>query len=236
MLEAAARAVDAESKGAEGAAQGSAWRPHLGLGPADGHALLLPVSRVHTFGDLEVLATLDVQEVTTGAEGADAHRLEGAAGDVPAALVLVLGGALLGGIVDKQAAAAVVAVSAGVVAAAQLRLVLWVVEGNVELVEAVGKLTALRVLAETRSRVAGAQLGLVPGGADPRHAGSGGVHQREQSVGQGDATAATRLCTRQQVVHHLLVLARRQERVVNTRLKERERERTVSFLGQLIIF
>lgn len=176
MLEAAARAVDAEAKGAEGAAQGSAWRPRLGLGSADGHALLLPVSRVHTFGDLEVLAALDVQEVTTGAEGANAHRLEGAAGDVPAALVLVLGGTLLGGIVDKQAAAAVVAVTAGVVAPTQLRLVLWVVEGNVELVEAVGKLAALCVLAETRSRVAGAQLGLVAGGADPRHAGSGGVH------------------------------------------------------------
>lgn len=103
----------------------------------------------------------------------------------------MLGGTLLGGIVDKQAAAAVVAVSAGVVAPTQLGLVLGVVEGHVELVEAVGKLTALCILAQTGSRIAGTQLGLVAGGADPRHTGSGGVHEREQGVGQGDAATNT---------------------------------------------
>lgn len=119
---------------------------------------------------------LDVKEVAAGAKGADAHGLEGAAGDVPAAVRLVVGGPLLAGVVDKQAAAAVVALSASVVAPTQLRLVLGVVEGNVELVKPVGKLAALGVLAQARHRVAGAQLGLVAGGADPRHAGSGGVH------------------------------------------------------------
>lgn len=190
MLEAAPGAIDAEPKGLEGAAQGSTWGPCLGLGSADGgRALLLLVLRVRTFRGSEVVG-LDVQEVAACAEGADTHGLEGAAGDVPAAVRLVVGGPLLAWVVDKQAAAAVVAVSANVVAPTQLSLVLGVVEGNVELVEPVGKLAALGVLAQARRRVGGAQLSLVPGGADPRHAGSGGIHYREQGVGQGDTSTA----------------------------------------------
>lgn len=175
MLEAASGAVDAEPKGLEGAAQGSTWRPRLGLGPANDATLFLPVLRVHTFGGSEMVG-LDVQEVAAGAEGADTHGLEGAAGDVPAAVRLVVSGPLLAWVVDKQTAAAVVAVSTSVVAPTQLSLVLGVVEGNMELVEPMGELAALGILAQAGCRVAGAQLGLVAGGAHPRHAGTGGVH------------------------------------------------------------
>lgn len=214
MLESAPGAINAEPKGLEGPAKGSTWRPRLGLGPADGSAFLLPVLRVCTFGGLKVVS-LDVHEVAAGAEGADTHGLESAAGDIPAAVWLVVVGPLLAGAVDEQAAAAIVAVAASVVAPTQLCLVLGVVEGNVELVEPVGELAALGILAQTQRRVAGAQLGLVAGGADPRHAGNGGVYQREQRVGQGDtAAAALRLRACQQVVHHLLILARRQEGLV----------------------
>lgn len=149
MLEAAPGAVDAEPKGLEGAAQGSAWRPRLGFGSANSGALLLPVLRIGTLGGSKVVG-LNVQEVAAGAEGADAHGLEGAAGDVPAAVRLIVGGPLLAWVVDKQAAASVVALSAGVVASTELRLVLWVVEGNMELVEPVGELTALSIFAQTR--------------------------------------------------------------------------------------
>lgn len=71
-----------------------------------------------------------MQEVAAGAKGTDSEGPEGATGDVPAA---AKGRALLCGIVDKQAAAAVVAVTRHVEATAQLSLVLWVAEGNVKL-------------------------------------------------------------------------------------------------------
>ena len=87
-----------------------------------------------------------MQEVTTVAEGTNPKGAECAAGEIPPAAE---SRALLGGIVDEQAAAAVVAVASGVVAATQLSLVLGVAEGNMKLMEAVGELTALSILAET---------------------------------------------------------------------------------------
>lgn len=130
-----------------------------------------------------------MQKVTACAKGTDPKGAEGATGDIPAA---VLGGALLSGVVDEQAAAAVVAGAGCVIASTQLRLVLWVAEGNMELMEAVGKLAALRILAETSSRVAGTQLCLVTGGADPGDEGrGGGLHQGEQGLSQGDSSTVT---------------------------------------------
>lgn len=103
-----------------------------------------------------------MQEVAAVAKGTDSEGPEGAAWEVPPA---AQGRALLGGVVDKQAAAAIVTVAGGVVAAAQFSLVLGVTEGDMELMEAMGKLAALCVLAETCCRVGGAQLRLVAGGA-----------------------------------------------------------------------
>ncbi|TNN47486.1 hypothetical protein EYF80_042308 [Liparis tanakae] len=120
------------------------------------------------------------------------------------------GGPLLGAAVHEQAAAAVEAVARRVEAAAQLRLVLGVAAGNVELVEAVGELAALGILAETGGGVAGAQLRLVAGGADAVDEGrGGGLHEGEQGLGQGESRTAevpVRVVTGQQVVHQLLVL------------------------------
>lgn len=160
-----------------------------------------------------------MQEVTTGAKGTNAKGAEGTTGDSPAG---VLGRALLSGVVDEQAAAAIVAVAGCVVAPTQLRLVLWVVEGNMELMKAVGELAALSILAETSSRVAGTELCLVTGGADPRDEGrGGGLYQGEQGLSQGDSTTvAIRLLTGQQVVHHLLILVRRQEQIILACLKK----------------
>lgn len=87
-----------------------------------------------------------MQEVTAGSKGTNPEGTEGAAWDVPATTEV---GALLCGTVDKQATVAIVAVATCVVAATQLRLVLWMVGGNMEFVEAVGKLAALGILAET---------------------------------------------------------------------------------------
>lgn len=183
VLEAAARAVQAETEGAEGAAQSSTWLPLLGLwlGAGNRQSLLLDVRRLQTAADV---STLDMQEVTAGAKGTDAKGAEGATRDIPAA---AQSGALLSGAVDEQAAAAVVAVTGCVEAATQLGLVLWVAEGNVELMEAVGELAALGVVAETGGRVAGAELRLVAGGADPGdERGGGGLYQGEQGLSQGE--------------------------------------------------
>ena len=126
-----------------------------------------------------------MQEVTASAKGTNAKGAEGATGNSPTA---ALGGALLCGVVDKEAAAAVVTVAGCVVAATQLRLILWVAEGNMELVEAMGELAALGILAETRSRVAGTELRLVASGADPGDEGrGGGLYQGEEGLSQGDS-------------------------------------------------
>lgn len=229
MLEAAARSVQAEPEGAEGAAQSSPRLPLLGLGVELGAgdrwcwrwrwSLLHDVRRLQTTADISALY---MQEVTAGSKGTDTKGAEGAAGDVPA---VAQGGPLLGGAVDEQAAVAVVTVAGGVEAAAQLSLVLWVAEGHVELVEAVGELAALGVLAEAVGRVAGAELRLVAGGAHPGDEGrGGGVHQGEQGLSQGEAfytRVSIRILAGQQVVHHLLVLVGRQEQGVTTGLQER---------------
>ncbi len=89
-----------------------------------------------------------MQEVTAGAKGTDSKGPESATGDIPAA---ALGRALLSGVVDKQAATAIVAVAGCMIAATQLCLVLWVAKGNMELMETVGKLAAFSILAETSS-------------------------------------------------------------------------------------
>lgn len=225
MLEATARAVQTEPEGAEGAAQSSSGPPLLGLGLGGvtdrrRGLLLANVRRPKTFVGVN---TLDVQEVAARAEGADAERAVGAAGDVPAA---ALGGTLLGGVVDEQAAAAVVAVASRVVAATQLGLVFGVAEGHVELVEAVGELAALGVLAEAGGRVAGAELRLVAGGADAGDEWRGGrLYQGKEGLGQGEAaifptTISIQPFSGQQVVHQLLVLAGRQEQVVTTGLRK----------------
>lgn len=224
VLEATACAVQAEAKGAEGATQSSTWLPllglWLGLGAGNRRSLLLAnVKRLQITADI---SDLDVQEVTAGAKGTNAKGAEGATGDIPAP---AQGGSLLSGVVYEQAAAAVVAVASRVVAAAQLRLVLWVAEGNMELMQAVGKLAALGVLAETSSRVAGAKLRLVAGGADPGDEGrGGGLYQGKQGLSQRESNTTSvsiGLLTGQQVVHQLLILAGRQEQVVTTGLKNK---------------
>lgn len=55
-----------------------------------------------------------------------------------------------------------------------------------------GELAALGVLAEASSRVGGAELSLVAGGADPGDEGrGGGVCQGEQGVCQGESFTIT---------------------------------------------
>jgi len=160
VLEAAAHTVQAEPKGAEGAAECAALLPLPGLRLdhgtrmiCAGRLLRLLTADTATATDWRIRSTttttsrlVDVQEVAAGAEGTHPEGAEGAAGDVLAAPTA--GGPLLGGTVDEQTAGAIVAVACGVVAAAQLGLVLGVAVGNVQLVEAVGKLAALGVLAE----------------------------------------------------------------------------------------
>lgn len=127
-----------------------------------------------------------MQKVTAGAKGTNAKGTEGATRDVPPSAEC---GALLCGTVNEQTAAAIVAVASSMVAAAQLSLVLGVAEGNMELVESVGKLAALSILAEAGGGVAGAELCLVASGADPGYEGrGGGVRQREQGFGEGKFT------------------------------------------------
>lgn len=142
-------------------------------------SLLTNVRRLHTAADI---ATLNMQEVTASAKRTNTKGAKGATGDVPAA---PLGGALFSGTVDEQTPAAIVTVATCVIAATQLCLVLRVAEGNMELLEAVGKLAALSILAETSGRVAGAELRLVAGGADPGDEGwGGGLYQGKQRLSQ----------------------------------------------------
>lgn len=112
-----------------------------------------------------------MHEVTARAKRTNTKGAEGATGDVPAA---PLRRALFSGTVDEQAPAAIVTIAACVIAATQLGLVLRVAEGNVELMEAVSELAAFSILAETSGRVAGAELRLVAGRADPGDEGRGG--------------------------------------------------------------
>lgn len=223
MLEATACAIQTETEGAEGTTQSSSRLPplvlQLKLGAQIRWGLLPNVRRLQTTADI---STLNMQEVTASAEGANAKGAEIAAGNVPAT---VQGGALLGpllgGAVDEQAAAAVVAVAGGVVGTTQLRLILWVTEGNVEFVKAMGKLAAFCILAEASSGVAGAEFSLVAGGADPGDQGrTGGLYQGKEGLGQGKAftTISIQFLTGQQVVHQLLILAGRQEQVITTGL------------------
>lgn len=120
--------------------------------------------------------------------------------------------ALLGRAVDEQAAAAVVTVASGVVASAQLRFVFGVVEGDVQLVEAVCKLAALAILAEASGGVAGAELRLVTSGTHPGEqrwrGGGGGFHLGKEGLCQGDSCTITlTVLIGQQGIHHLFVLA-----------------------------
>lgn len=217
VLEATACSVQAEPERAEGAAQSPPRPPLLLLGlnfgaPRRSDLLLLGV-----IGRLQIAAdasSLDVQEVAAGAEGTNSKSAKGATGDV---LPAAEGGALLSRAVDEQAAVAVVTVAAGVVTAAQLRLVLGVAERNVELLEAVSELTALGVLAERGGGVGGAELRLIAGGADPGDGGGGGggLNQGVQSLRQrSSASTSSRRLAGQQVVHQLFVLVGRQEEVV----------------------
>lgn len=183
VLEATACAIQAEAKGAEGAAQCSTRLPLFGvwlvLGAVTGLSLFTNIRRVDTAANF---ATLNVQEVTTSAKRTNTKGAKGATWDVPAA---ALGRTLFSGTVHEQASTAIVTVATCVIAAAQLRLVLWVAEGNMELMEAMGKLTALCILAEASGRVAGAELRLVPGGTDPWNEGwGGGLYQGKQCFGQ----------------------------------------------------
>lgn len=219
VLEVTTSSIQAEAEGAEGAAQRSSRLPLLGRWlelTAGGRCSLLLLITVHTAAHT---STLDVQEVTTAAKGANPKRAEGATSDVPAAAE---GGALLRWAVNEQASAAIVTVACGVVAATQFRLVLGVAEGNVEFMEAVGELAALGVLAETRGGVGGAEFGLVAGGADPGDERRRGLCQGEQGFGQGEAATVTvyiRLLTGKQVVNQLLILRGGQEQVITTGLK-----------------
>lgn len=152
-------------------------------------------------------SALDVQEVATGAERANPEGAEATAGDVPATPMRV---ALLGRVVDEQAAAAVVTVASCVVAPAQLCFVFRVVERDVQLVEAMCKLAAFAILAEASGGVAGAELRLVTSGTDPGQQSwrGGGFHLGKEGLCQGESCTVTlRILIGQQGVHHLLVLA-----------------------------
>lgn len=148
-----------------------------------------------------------MQEVAAGAERTNPKGAEGTAGHVPAAPMRV---ALLGRVVDKQAAAAVVTVASCVVAPAQLGFVFWMVERDVQLMEAMCKLAAFTVLAEASGGVAGAELRLVTSGTDPgdQRWRGGSFHLGKEGLCQGDSCTVTlRILIGKQGVHHLLVLA-----------------------------
>ena len=94
-----------------------------------------------------------------------------------------------------------------------------------ELVEPVGKLAALGVLAETSGGVAGAELSLVAGGADPGDWGRGGaLDQGKQGIGQGE-TWFVPILTGQKVVHQYLILAGGQEQVITTGLRNKKKKK-----------
>lgn len=206
MVKATARAVEAETEGGKGVAEGQTWFGLFGLwdirGGVEGGLLLDAVGRLGTEAP-----ALDVQEVAAGAERTNPKRAEGTTGHVSATPMRM---ALLRRVVNKQAAAAIVTVAGCVVAPAQLRFVFWMVEGDVQLMEAVCKLAALAILAEAGGRVAGAELRLVTSGTDPgdRSWRGGGFHLGKEGLCQGDScTISFGILTGQQGVHHLLVLA-----------------------------
>lgn len=116
VLEVTAGSVQAEAKGAEGAAQSPSRFPPLGL--------LHKCGLFTNTGQIVTAVFIHMQEVTAGSKGTNPKGTEGAARDVPATTE---GGALLCGTVDKQATVAIVAVAICVVAATQLGLVLWMV-------------------------------------------------------------------------------------------------------------
>lgn len=131
-----------------------------------------------------------MKEVATGAKRTNPKGAEGTAGDIPATPMCL---ALLGRVVDEQATASIVAVASCMVAPAQLRFVFWMVEWDVQLVEAMCKLAALTILAEAGGGVAGTELRLVTSGTDPgdESRGGGTFHLGKEGLCQGDSCAIT---------------------------------------------
>lgn len=206
MLEATARAIETETKRGKGVAERQVWLGVFGLGNIWGGRewglLFDTVGRVGADA-----SALNVQEVAAVAERTNPEGAEGTAGDVPAAPMCM---ALLGRVVDEQAAAAIVTVAGCVVAPAQLGFVLWMVEWDVQLTEAVCKLTAVAILAAASGRVAGTELRLVTSGTDPGDPSwrGRGFHLGKEGLCQGDSCTVTlRIFIGKQGVHHLLVLA-----------------------------
>lgn len=117
---------------------------------------------------------------------------------------------LLSRVMDKKATAAIVTVASCVVAPAQLRFVFWMVEWDVQLMEAMCKLAAFTILAEASGGVAGAELRLVASGTDPgdQRRRGGSFHLGKEGLCQGESCTVTlRILSGQEGVHHLLVLA-----------------------------
>ena len=138
------------------------------LGAGKRQNLLVLTLRVQATGNISVL---NMHKVTVGTKWTNTKRAEGATGDIPSA---ALWRALLSQVVHKQAAAAIIAVTGCVIAPTQFRLILWVPEGNMELMETVSKLAALGIPAETSGRVAGTELCLVAGRVDKGDGRRGG--------------------------------------------------------------
>lgn len=124
-----------------------------------------------------------MQEVASCAKGANTKGTVSATGYIAPS---VPNWPLLLQAVHKEAAASVHAVASSVEGAAQLRLVLGVARGHVEVMQAMSKLATLCVLAGTTLRIAAAQLGLVAGGTQPGvKRRRGRLNQRKQSLSQG---------------------------------------------------
>lgn len=201
MLKATTRAIEAETKRGKGVAERPMWFRLFGLGNIrTGREWGLVFD---TLGRVSAEASaLNVQEVATGAEGTNPKGAEGTAGDVPATPMRM---ALLARVVDEQAATAVVTVASCVVASAQLCFVFWMVEWDVQLMEAMSKLAAFTILAKASGRVAGAQLCLVTSGTDPGDQSRRGFHLGKEGFCQRDpCTITVRILIAQQGVHHLL--------------------------------
>lgn len=158
MLEAAASAIQAKAKRAEGAANSSSWLPLFGLWTC---RRCTGTSRVD--GTSFKLSTFNMHEVTSGAKRTHSKGSESAARNVFLAAYAL---PLLLRAVHKQTATAIVAVASGVIAAAQLSLVLGVSKGHMEFMNAMSKLTALSKLAGARGRIGSAEFSLVASGAD----------------------------------------------------------------------
>jgi len=148
MLKATACAIKAKTKRAESVTQLSSRLPPFRLGlnlRAGSKRSLLTVNQIMTAPHLFVL---DMKEVATCSKRANPKGAESTTGDVPAMIEDV---ALLAGVVDKKAAAAIVAVASSVEAATQFSLVLWMTERNTKFVEAMSKLATFCILAEPHS-------------------------------------------------------------------------------------